>query len=100
VHHVAMAIASEDEQLRLREELIAFGSKVTEVRESLLLQVDLLPRAGRRPLRGGDHRARVHGGRRAIGTRSGAEAAAVGGAASRGHRIGAGADTSPIVGSL
>jgi glyoxalase family protein len=33
VHHVAMAIASEDEQLRLREELIAFGSKVTEVRD-------------------------------------------------------------------
>jgi len=33
VHHVAMAVASEDEQLRLREELIAFGSKVTEVRD-------------------------------------------------------------------
>ena len=30
---LAMAIASEDEQLRLREELIAFGSKVTEVRD-------------------------------------------------------------------
>jgi glyoxalase family protein len=30
---VAMAIASEDEQLRLRDELIAFGSKVTEVRD-------------------------------------------------------------------
>jgi len=33
VHHVAMAISSEDEQLRLREELIAFGCKVTEVRD-------------------------------------------------------------------
>ena len=33
VHHVAMAIDSADEQLRLREELIAFGSKVTEVRD-------------------------------------------------------------------
>ncbi|MBI3493413.1 MAG: ring-cleaving dioxygenase [Acidobacteria bacterium] len=33
VHHVAMAIASEDEQLRLREELIQFGCKVTEVRD-------------------------------------------------------------------
>jgi len=33
VHHVAMAIASDDEQLRLRDELIAFGSKVTEVRD-------------------------------------------------------------------
>jgi glyoxalase family protein len=33
VHHVAMAIRSEDEQLRLREELIQFGSKVTEVRD-------------------------------------------------------------------
>ena len=28
-----MAIPSEDEQLRLREELIQFGSKVTEVRD-------------------------------------------------------------------
>jgi glyoxalase family protein len=43
VHHVAMAIRSEDpaagstgaedEQLRLREELIAYGCKVTEVRD-------------------------------------------------------------------
>lgn len=33
VHHVAMAIPGEDEQLRLREELIRFGSKVTEVRD-------------------------------------------------------------------
>ena len=33
VHHVAMAIPGEDEQLRLREELIQFGSKVTEVRD-------------------------------------------------------------------
>ena len=33
VHHVAMATASEDEQLRLREELIDFGCKVTEVRD-------------------------------------------------------------------
>src|SRR5262249_25950326 len=33
VHHVAMAIASDDEQLRLREDLLAFGSRVTEVRD-------------------------------------------------------------------
>jgi glyoxalase family protein len=33
VHHVAMAIPGEDEQLRLREELIQFGSKVTDVRD-------------------------------------------------------------------
>jgi glyoxalase family protein len=33
VHHVAMAIAEEDEQVRLRAELLAFGSKVTEVRD-------------------------------------------------------------------
>jgi glyoxalase family protein len=33
VHHVAMAIPDENEQLRLREELIQFGSKVTEVRD-------------------------------------------------------------------
>jgi glyoxalase family protein len=33
VHHVAMAIESEAEQLELRERLVAFGSKVTEVRD-------------------------------------------------------------------
>lgn len=33
VHHVAMAIGSEEEQLTLREQLVAFGSKVTEVRD-------------------------------------------------------------------
>lgn len=33
VHHVAMAIATDDEQLRLREELIRWGCKVTEVRD-------------------------------------------------------------------
>jgi glyoxalase family protein len=33
VHHVAMAIASEKEQLALREELIAYGCQVTEVRD-------------------------------------------------------------------
>jgi glyoxalase family protein len=33
VHHVAMAVATEDEQLRLRAALLASGSKVTEVRD-------------------------------------------------------------------
>jgi glyoxalase family protein len=33
VHHVAMAIESEAEQVELRERLTAFGSKVTEVRD-------------------------------------------------------------------
>ena len=33
VHHVAMAVAGEDEQVRLREELLQFGCKVTEVRD-------------------------------------------------------------------
>ncbi len=33
VHHVAMAIASDDEQVDIRERLLAFGSKVTEVRD-------------------------------------------------------------------
>lgn len=33
VHHVAMAIANGEEQLRLREELRAFGCTVTEVRD-------------------------------------------------------------------
>jgi glyoxalase family protein len=33
VHHVAMAIESEDEQLTLRDELLRFGSNVTEVRD-------------------------------------------------------------------
>ena len=33
VHHVAMAIATEDQQLALRDELLAMGLKVTEVRD-------------------------------------------------------------------
>jgi glyoxalase family protein len=38
VHHVAMAIAGADEQLRLREELIRYGCKVTEVRDRCYFQ--------------------------------------------------------------
>jgi glyoxalase family protein len=38
VHHVAMAIGTADEQLRLREELLRFGSKVTEVRDRCYFQ--------------------------------------------------------------
>src|SRR5262249_41764629 len=33
VHHVAMAVASEDEQLQFRGELLRYGCKVTEVRD-------------------------------------------------------------------
>jgi glyoxalase family protein len=33
VHHVAMAIGSDDEQLRLREELVKLGVAVTEIRD-------------------------------------------------------------------
>jgi glyoxalase family protein len=33
VHHVAMAISTADEQLRLRQELLQYGCKVTEVRD-------------------------------------------------------------------
>jgi glyoxalase family protein len=33
VHHVAMAISTEDEQLRLRDELLHFGLRVTDVRD-------------------------------------------------------------------
>lgn len=33
VHHVAFAIADAEEQLRLREELLAMGARVTEVRD-------------------------------------------------------------------
>jgi glyoxalase family protein len=33
VHHVAMATATDDEQLRLREELLSWGCRVTEVRD-------------------------------------------------------------------
>ena len=38
VHHVAMAIGSADEQLRLRGELIRYGCKVTEVRDRCYFQ--------------------------------------------------------------
>jgi glyoxalase family protein len=38
VHHVAMAVATSDEQLRLREELLRFGCRVTEVRDRCYFQ--------------------------------------------------------------
>jgi len=38
VHHVAMAIGSAAEQLRLREELVRYGCKVTEVRDRCYFQ--------------------------------------------------------------
>jgi glyoxalase family protein len=38
VHHVAMAITSAAEQLRLREQLIQYGCKVTEVRDRCYFQ--------------------------------------------------------------
>jgi glyoxalase family protein len=38
VHHVAMAISTDDEQLRLREELLQMGLKVTEVRDRCYFQ--------------------------------------------------------------
>jgi glyoxalase family protein len=38
VHHVAMAIATADEQIRLREELLRYGCKVTEVRDRCYFQ--------------------------------------------------------------
>jgi glyoxalase family protein len=38
VHHVALAISTPEEQLQLREELIRFGCKVTEVRDRQYFQ--------------------------------------------------------------
>jgi len=38
VHHVAMAVATADEQLRLREELLRYGCKVTDVRDRCYFQ--------------------------------------------------------------
>ena len=38
VHHVAMAVTDADEQLRLRDELIRYGCKVTEVRDRCYFQ--------------------------------------------------------------
>jgi glyoxalase family protein len=38
VHHVAMAVATADEQLRLRAELVRFGCHVTEVRDRCYFQ--------------------------------------------------------------
>jgi glyoxalase family protein len=38
VHHVAMAIATAEEQLRLREELLRYGCRVTEVRDRCYFQ--------------------------------------------------------------
>ena len=38
VHHVAMAVPASDDQLRLREELVKWGTKVTEVRDRQYFQ--------------------------------------------------------------
>src|SRR5204863_4430702 len=38
VHHVAMAISSQEEQLAVREELIAYGCHVTELRDRTYFQ--------------------------------------------------------------
>jgi len=38
VHHVAMAVAASDDQLRLREELLKWGAKVTEVKDRQYFQ--------------------------------------------------------------
>jgi glyoxalase family protein len=38
VHHVAMAVPGADEQLHLRQELLRFGSRVTEVRDRQYFQ--------------------------------------------------------------
>jgi glyoxalase family protein len=38
VHHVAMAVTTADEQLQLRDELIRYGCKVTEVRDRCYFQ--------------------------------------------------------------
>jgi glyoxalase family protein len=38
VHHVAMAVATADEQLRLRGELLRYGCKVTDVRDRCYFQ--------------------------------------------------------------
>jgi glyoxalase family protein len=38
VHHVAMAVPAADDQLRLREELLQWGAKVTEVRDRQYFQ--------------------------------------------------------------
>lgn len=38
VHHVAMAISTDDEQKRLREELLSMGLRVTEVRDRCYFQ--------------------------------------------------------------
>jgi glyoxalase family protein len=38
VHHVAMAVPASDDQLRMREELLRWGAKVTEVRDRQYFQ--------------------------------------------------------------
>jgi glyoxalase family protein len=38
VHHVAMAVATAEEQLRLRDELLRYGCRVTEVRDRCYFQ--------------------------------------------------------------
>ena len=58
VHHVAMAVAEADEQLRIRQELVEFGVSVTPVMDRQYLQFDRLRRTGRRAVRGRDGQTR------------------------------------------
>ena len=54
VHHVAMAIGSDEEQVRLREELLAARRSRHRRSRPQLLPLDLFPRARRRAVRGRD----------------------------------------------
>jgi catechol 2,3-dioxygenase-like lactoylglutathione lyase family enzyme len=80
VHHVAMAIGSDDDQLKVREELVGACARDRRSRPPVF-QVDLLSRAGRSPLRDRHDATGLSSRRAGSRARARAQAAAVGGAA-------------------
>ena len=78
VHHVAMAVATADEQLRFRRGARRARRQRHAGDGPAILHVHLLSRAGRRAVRNRDTRAGVHVRRVARGARTGAQTAAVG----------------------
>ena len=91
VHHVAMAVASADEQLRLREELLRYGCKVTEVRDRCYFQSIYFREPGGVLFEVATRATGVRDRRGAGVARTRSEAAALGGAAPRRDRARPGA---------
>ena len=77
VHHLAWRVRDDDEQLAMRDQLEKSRQPPHAGHRSLLVQVGVLPRTGRRAVRDRDRRPRLREGRRARASRRTADAPAV-----------------------